>query len=58
MSVYLDSVYRGNLNYLDFLQEGHRLDVDPETDEITHSGVVYNEMKGAMVRYATLVNLN
>jgi len=39
------------LDYLDFRQEGHRLEFkewnNPET-ELEYKGVVYNEMKGAM----------
>lgn len=48
--VYLDAVFRPNLNYLDFLQEGWRLensDLMDEKSPHTIKGVVYNEMKGA-----------
>jgi Zn-dependent M16 (insulinase) family peptidase len=48
MSVYLDAVFFPKLDYHDFLQEGHRLEVDEETNKLQHMGVVYNEMKGAM----------
>lgn len=48
MSVYLDAVFFPNLSYLDFLQEGHRLEFNEETEKLEHMGVVYNEMKGAM----------
>lgn len=48
MSVYLDAVFFPNLSYHDFLQEGHRLEVNTETNQLEHMGVVYNEMKGAM----------
>lgn len=48
LSIYLDAVFNSKLEYLDFLQEGHRLDFDEETGELIHSGVVYNEMKGAL----------
>jgi hypothetical protein len=48
MSVYLDAVFFPNLAYLDFLQEGHRLEINQETGKLEHMGVVYNEMKGAM----------
>ncbi|XP_022921202.1 presequence protease, mitochondrial [Onthophagus taurus] len=48
--IYLDAVFRPNLSYLDFLQEGWRLEnvnpEDPKTDLII-KGIVYNEMKGA-----------
>ncbi|MDX1590009.1 MAG: insulinase family protein [Oleiphilaceae bacterium] len=51
LSVYLDSVFFSRLEELDFAQEGHRLEFatpdDPATP-LTHKGVVYNEMKGAM----------
>ncbi len=52
MAVYCDSVFFPNLNELDFMQEGHRLEWENMTDH-THSdlvmkGVVYNEMKGNM----------
>jgi hypothetical protein len=36
------------LNENDFRQEGHRLDINEETQEAMFKGVVYNEMKGAM----------
>jgi hypothetical protein len=50
MSVYLDACFFPNLNKMDFLQEGWRLEhEDPlSTDTpIMYKGVVYNEMKGA-----------
>lgn len=51
LSVYLDAVFFANLDELDFLQEGHRLEFkeadNPESD-LCFKGVVYNEMKGAM----------
>ena len=49
--VYLDAVFRPNLNPLDFAQEGHRLEIDEDEDgtpRLVRKGVVYNEMKGAM----------
>ncbi|XP_043470715.1 presequence protease, mitochondrial [Leptopilina heterotoma] len=52
MSVYLDSVFRPNLRYLDFLQEGYRLehkDVNDKTSPIIFKGIVFNEMKGVFV---------
>lgn len=49
--MYTDSAFFPNLNYLDFRQEGHRLEFkipnDP-TSGLMYKGVVYNEMKGAM----------
>lgn len=51
LQVYLDAVFFPNLNEMDFLQEGHRLEfAEPENpeSELTYKGVVYNEMKGAM----------
>jgi len=50
LAVYLDAVYRPNLHNLDFMQEGIRLHVDAETKDVTYKGVVYNEMKGVVVR--------
>ncbi len=53
MAVYLDSVFHPRLDRLSFMQEGHRLDVEPDADapdgfRLVYKGVVYNEMKGAM----------
>nr|XP_036677412.1 presequence protease, mitochondrial isoform X2 [Drosophila suzukii] len=48
--IYLDAVFRPNLAYLDFLQEGWRLenkDIHDKNSQIVIKGVVYNEMKGA-----------
>ncbi|XP_062129466.1 presequence protease, mitochondrial isoform X2 [Drosophila sulfurigaster albostrigata] len=48
--IYLDAVFRPNLAYLDFLQEGWRLehtDLQNRDSELIIKGVVYNEMKGA-----------
>lgn len=51
LEVYLDAVFKPNLNELSFLQEGHRLEFenpkDP-TSPLTHKGIVFNEMKGAL----------
>ncbi|BBP43596.1 insulinase family protein [Thiosulfativibrio zosterae] len=51
LQVYMDAVFFPNLNKLDFIQEGHRLEFaemeNPES-ELVYKGVVYNEMKGAM----------
>ncbi|XP_058838651.1 presequence protease, mitochondrial [Topomyia yanbarensis] len=49
-SIYLDAVFRPNLKYLDFLQEGWRLEhsnLNDKKSELMFKGVVYNEMKGA-----------
>ncbi|KAH8355036.1 hypothetical protein KR093_004210 [Drosophila rubida] len=48
--VYMDAVFRPNLLYLDFLQEGWRLehkDIHDRESDIVFKGVVYNEMMGA-----------
>ncbi|KAI9918574.1 hypothetical protein PsorP6_011485 [Peronosclerospora sorghi] len=46
MSVYLDAVFFPNLHKLDFLQEGHRLEISE--GKLVHKGVVLNEMKGVL----------
>ena len=51
MSVYTDSAFLPNLSYLDFRQEGHKLEFNTAEDKksgLKIGGVVYNEMKGAM----------
>ncbi len=51
LEVYLDAVFFSNLNELDFLQEGHRLEFVEENNmdsDLCYKGVVFNEMKGAM----------
>ena len=51
LSVYLDSSFFPNLDELDFLQEGHRLEFSEggnTKSDLEIKGVVYNEMKGAM----------
>jgi Zn-dependent M16 (insulinase) family peptidase len=48
--IYMDAVFRPNLKYLDFLQEGWRLEhkeVENPSSDLIFKGVVYNEMKGA-----------
>jgi Zn-dependent M16 (insulinase) family peptidase len=48
--IYMDAVFNPNLKYLDFLQEGWRLenkDLNDMNSEHIFKGVVYNEMKGA-----------
>ncbi len=46
MDVYLDAIFFPNLQYTDYLQEGHRLEF--KGSELTRTGVVYNEMKGTL----------
>lgn len=51
LEVYIDAVFKPNLNALSFLQEGHRLEFEMSTDPtsaLTHKGIVFNEMKGAL----------
>ncbi len=51
MNIYLDAAFFPNLNYYDFLQEGHRFEFEePNNPEspLVYKGVVFNEMKGAM----------
>ncbi len=51
LDVYLDAAFFPNLDYMDFLQEGHRLEfeiADDQTSPLVYKGVVFNEMKGAM----------
>ncbi|XP_060654363.1 presequence protease, mitochondrial-like isoform X1 [Drosophila nasuta] len=48
--VYLDAVFRPNLLYMDFLQEGWRLEhknIHDQNSDIVIKGVVYNEMIGS-----------
>ena len=45
LSVYLDAAFFANLNELDFLQEGIRVEL--EHDKPVFKGIVFNEMKGA-----------
>lgn len=51
LDVYIDAVFKPNLDKFSFLQEGHRLEFaipsDP-TSPLEYKGIVYNEMKGAM----------
>ncbi|XP_058466627.1 presequence protease, mitochondrial [Malaya genurostris] len=56
-SIYLDAVFRPNLKYLDFLQEGWRLEhsnLNDKNSELMFKGVVYNEMKGAFSENSAL----
>lgn len=53
MDVYLDSAFYPNMDELSFKQEGHRLEIEDNTEttdsgKLVYKGVVYNEMKGAM----------
>ncbi|KAI8824441.1 peptidase M16C associated-domain-containing protein [Fimicolochytrium jonesii] len=51
MDVYMDSTFEPQLRYLDFKQEGWRLEhEDPKNPQspLIFKGVVYNEMKGAL----------
>ncbi len=50
MKVYLDATFFPNLEELDFSQEGHRLEL--ANSSLEFKGVVYNEMKGAMVCFS------
>lgn len=45
LDVYADAVFFPKLDYMTFLQEGHRLEID-EQGNYSIQGVVYNEMKG------------
>ncbi|KAI8036574.1 presequence protease, mitochondrial [Drosophila gunungcola] len=59
--IYLDAVFRPNLTYLDFLQEGWRLeneDIHDQSTPIVIKGVVYNEMKGAFSENAQVFGQN
>lgn len=54
LEVYLDAVFYPKLDYLSFLQEGHRLEFqDPNNPKtpLLIKGIVYNEMKGSMNSY-------
>lgn len=64
--IYLDAVFSPNLRYIDFLQEGWRLENEDLNDiksNIQFKGVVFNEMKGAfatnnaIMGYAIMNNL-
>jgi Zn-dependent M16 (insulinase) family peptidase len=48
LSVYLDATFHPKLDRMDFLQEGHRLEFDEKTGKLTRTGVVFNEMHGAL----------
>jgi Zn-dependent M16 (insulinase) family peptidase len=55
MGVYLDAAFFPKLEELSFKQEGHRLEIENDSNKddadrfrLAYKGVVYNEMKGAM----------
>lgn len=57
--VYLDAVLKPNLRYIDFLQEGWRLentDLNDIKSSIDFKGVVFNEMKGAFATNNAILN--
>ncbi|XP_036345434.1 presequence protease, mitochondrial-like [Rhagoletis pomonella] len=59
--IYLDAVFRPNLEYLDFLQEGWRLEhsnINDKSSEYVLKGVVYNEMKGAFSENGSVFSQN
>ncbi|KMY91594.1 presequence protease, mitochondrial isoform X2 [Drosophila simulans] len=59
--IYLDAVFRPNLAYFDFLQEGWRLenkDIFDKHSKLVIKGVVYNEMKGAFSENAQVFGQN
>ncbi|MBS0616243.1 MAG: insulinase family protein [Verrucomicrobia bacterium] len=47
LEVYLDAVFHPNLRKESFWQEGHRLEF--VKDQLEWKGIVYNEMKGALI---------
>lgn len=57
--IYLDAVFNPNLKYIDFLQEGWRLENEDLSDiksNISFKGVVFNEMKGALATNNAILN--
>lgn len=59
LSIYLDAVFRPNLKYTDFLQEGWRLenaDLNDINSPLGIKGVVFNEMKGAFASNDMVLN--
>lgn len=60
-SIYMDAVFKPNLKYLDFLQEGWRLEhkeLENKNSEYIFKGVVYNEMKGAFSENSAIFGQN
>ncbi|GHV83800.1 peptidase M16 [Spirochaetia bacterium] len=47
MAVYGDAVFRPRLDEWTFMQEGYRYEFKDNSEKLTITGVVYNEMKGA-----------
>uniref|UniRef100_A0A336M954 Presequence protease, mitochondrial n=1 Tax=Culicoides sonorensis TaxID=179676 RepID=A0A336M954_CULSO len=61
MGIYLDAVFKPNLKYLDFLQEGWRLEhsnLNDKNSPLIFKGVVYNEMKGAFSENSAVFSQN
>lgn len=61
MGIYCDAVFKPNLKYLDFLQEGWRLEHSSLRDKnspLVFKGVVYNEMKGAFSENSAVFGQN
>lgn len=58
MSVYLDAVFKPNIykHKEIFMQEGWHHVLENKEDNITYSGVVYNEMRGAYSSASELLN--
>lgn len=55
--IYLDAVFHPNLRYIDFLQEGWRLehtDLKNKKSDYAIKGVVYNEMKGSFAENSNI----
>ena len=55
MEVYLDAAFFPKLDALSFKQEGHRMEIEddsdgqnPDASQLVYKGIVFNEMKGAM----------
>ena len=61
LGVYLDAAFFPLLGELNFLQEGHRLEVEePQNPDspLVYKGVVYNEMLGAMSQPSQIMHRN
>ncbi|MEC7838488.1 MAG: insulinase family protein [Chlamydiota bacterium] len=59
LDVYMDAVFHPKLHFQSFLQEGHRLEFSEEGDKsspLLFKGIVYNEMKGAMMSPASRIH--
>lgn len=57
MKVYLDAVFAPLVlkNENIFQQEGWRYEINPETGKLMFNGIVFNEMKGAMSYYGSVL---